>query len=100
MQSSPVARIASCGRELWSRDSGPPVPLDSHSIPTQLTAIVVATLVRPPKVMVIGTAEPVGALLGINTLSCHSPTKPGARPLKLMVAGTPPIVTVGLAAVT
>lgn len=42
-----------------------------------------------------GTDPPAGALPGTCTFTWYKPTKPGAIPAKVTVAGTPPIVTVG-----
>jgi hypothetical protein len=36
----------------------------------------------------------------MRTLICHTPGNPGARPLKLTVAGMPPTVTSGETGVT
>ena len=43
-----------------------------------------------------GTASPVGAVCGTCTFTWFSPIYPGARPEKVTVAVTVPIVTVGV----
>src|SRR5262249_38212233 len=61
-----------------------------------LTAMVAVFDVTPPIVIVMGTASPAATPVGTRTLIWYSPAKPGASPENCTVAGTPPIITVGV----
>src|SRR5690349_17825699 len=55
--------------------------------------------VAPFMVKISGTADPGVTPEGICTLTWYSPTKPGAKPEKVTLAASPPMVTVGVSMV-
>src|ERR1017187_3001681 len=63
------------------------------------TVMVTVLEVAPPIKMTTGVAFPAATPAGTCTFTWYSLTKPGASPEKSTCAGTPPIITVGVAVV-
>jgi hypothetical protein len=55
--------------------------------------------VRPPIEIVTGTALPGAVDAGTRAFTWYSPTKLGASPEKITLAGTPPMLNVGVVVV-